>query len=464
LQLISSILQENKVNATNQASDIGVRHGNLESASLLERAAISIPGGVNSVRRKIDPPICIRRGWGAYLDDVDGNRYIDFHAAYGPIVLGHRHPPVTERVREVLDDRGELFGIGVTDLEVELAEKIVRHVPSAEQVVICNTGTEATLHAIRLARAATARDGIVKFEGLYHGHHDYVLCNTISAPSAVGTRHPMSAGILPAAIEATHVCRFNDLESVRAVFDEHGDGIAAIILEPIAHNSPSILPDEGFLAGLREIASRYGALLIFDEVITGFRHGLGGYESLSGVRPDISTWGKAIANGYATAAVSGRRELLEMFNTTHSGTVTFAGSHNGNPVAMAAALGTIEVMEREPVHDHIFKLGELMRSGLREVTAEAGVPAIVSGFGSIYAMLFMTGSLHSYDDVARNDAAFAVEYRRQLIRRGIFEMPEGIGRNHISYSHTSGNIEQALEISRLALRATIESRGLPAGS
>jgi glutamate-1-semialdehyde 2,1-aminomutase len=432
----------------------------LASRALLDRAMAVTPGGVNTARRKIDPPLCLRRGRGAYVEDLDGNRYIDYHAAYGAILLGHSHPAVNDRVRATMDDQ-VLFGVGTTELEVEVAEKIVEHVPSAEQAVMCGSGSEATFHAIRLARGVTGREKIVKFQGNYHGFHDYVLRNVMSAPERIGMRDPVSAGMLDAAVDATLVARYNDSESVRALFAEHGPEIAAIIVEPIAHNSPSILPIDGFLADLRTICDEHGSLLIFDEVITGFRHSLGGYQAICGVNPDLSTFAKAIANGYPMAAIAGRRDLLEQFNTTATGKVTFAGTYNGGALAMAAALATIETLEREPVHEHLYALGEQMRTGLIGIADELGVPAVVSGYGSLYVMLFMEGPLRSYDDVVRNDQAFFVAYRKELVRRGVLEMPENIGRNHIMYSHTADDVDQSLEIARAALAATRDARGLP---
>lgn len=434
-----------------------------KSRALLEHASVVTPGGVNTARRKIDPPMCLRRGQGAYVEDLDGNRYIDFHAAYGAILLGHCDPTVNDRVKSAIETQ-VLFGVGTTELEVQVAEKIVEHVPCAEQAVMCGSGSEATFHAIRLARAATGRQKILKFQGLYHGFHDYVLRNVISAPEQIGKRDPASAGMLEAAVDATIVCRYNDSESVREAFAQQGEQIAAVIVEPIAHNSPSIMPADGFLADLRAVCDSYGAVLIFDEIITGFRHHIGGYQAICGVTPDLATLAKAIANGYPVAAVAGKRELMEQYNTTATGKVTFAGTYNGGAVGMAAALSTIETLEREPVHEHLFALGERMRQGLREISAELGVPTVVSGYGSLYAMLFMEGPLESYDDVIRNDKELFVAYRKELVRRGILEMPENIGRNHISYSHTDQDIDRALEVSREALQATLQRQGAPAVS
>jgi glutamate-1-semialdehyde 2,1-aminomutase len=427
------------------------------SRDLLERAMRVTPGGVNTARRKIEPSLCVARGHGAYVEDLDGNRYIDYHAAYGAILLGHSYPDVNRRVAETIEDQ-VLFGVGTTELEVAVAEKIVQHVPAADQAVICGSGSEATFHAIRLARAVTGRSKILKFQGLYHGFHDYVLRNVMSTPERVGKRDPVSAGMLDEAVDATIVCRYNDVESVRDAFEREGEAIAAIIVEPIAHNAPSILPVDGFLEGLREICDAHGAILIFDEVITGFRHALGGYQSICGVSPDLTTFAKAIANGYPMAVVAGRRALLERFNTTATGDVTFAGTYNGGAPAMAAAVATIETLEREPVHEHLFALGDRMRAGLRKLSEDAGVPTVVSGYGSLYVMLFMDGPLQSYDDVARNDKALFVAYRKQLVRRGVLEMPENIGRNHIMYSHTDADIDRSLEVAAEALAAALDER------
>ena len=424
------------------------------SAELLELASEVIPGGVNTCRRRSEPRLCVRRAAGAHLEDVDGRRYLDFHAAYGAILLGHSHPAVVGRVARAIEER-VLFGVGVTEGEVALARKIVEHVPSAEQVVVCNSGSEATYHAIRLARGVTGRERIVKFQGCYNGFHDYVLRNVLSTPELVGRRDPQSKGMLEAAIDATSICRFNDLGSVERVVADHPEAIAAIIVEPVAHNSPGLLPLPGFLEGLREICDREGIVLIFDEVITGFRHHLGGYQAIAGVTPDLTTLGKAIANGFPLAAVAGRRELMERFTSNPAGDVHFGGTFNGNAVAVEAGLATIEQLEDGSVHEHVFALGERMREGLQEVADRAGVPAVVGGFGSLFVLCFMEGPLESYEDALRNDTALFLRYRRELIKRGVFEMPENLGRSHISAAHTDDDVDRALEVAEQALRSAL---------
>jgi len=421
------------------------------SRELLDRAATVIPGGINTAKRKIDPPLCVARASGGWFEDLDGRRYLDYHCAYSAILLGHAEPSVNRAVARALDG-GTLFGVGVTGDEVRLAEKIVAHVPSVEQVLLCNTGTEATYHAIRLARGVTGRQRIVKFQGCYDGYHDYVLRNVLSRPELVGRRDPGSAGMLEAAIDNTLVCRFNDLDDVRATFAAHAGEIAALIVEPVAHNAPTILPEPGFLAGLRRVCDEHGALLIFDEVITGFRHALGGYQSVAGVRPDLTTLGKAMANGYAVAALGGRRELMQRFTTTVHGDVLFGGTYNANAVGVAAALATIGILEDPRVHAHLFALGERMRAGLAAITREVGVPAHVSGYGSVFVLLFMDGPLRSYEDCLRNDVSLFLEYRRQLRARGVFEMPENVGRSHVMWRHTEADVDRTLELAADALR------------
>jgi glutamate-1-semialdehyde 2,1-aminomutase len=424
------------------------------SAALLDAAAEYIPGGVNTCRRRSDPRICFGRGAGAYVWDLDGHRYVDYHAAYGAVFLGHSHPVVTERVARAIEST-VLFGVGVTEAEVALARKLAEHVPGVEQSVVCNSGSEATYHAIRLARGVTGREKIVKFQGCYNGFHDYVLRNVMSTEAMVGGRDPHSKGMLAAAVDATVVCRFNDLEDVRAAFERHPEQIAAVVVEPIAHNSPGILPADGFLEGLRAICDEQGALLVFDEVITGFRHHIGGYQAICGVAPDLTTMGKAIANGFAIAAIGGRRSHMEHLNTNPAGDVHFGGTYNGNAVGVQAALATIELLEDGAVHDHVYRLGERMRSGLREIAERAGVPVVVGGYGSLFVLCFMEGPLRSYEDVLRNDTALFMRYRRELIARGTFEMPESLGRSHISAAHTDDDVDRSLEAAEEALAAAL---------
>ena len=272
-------------------------------AAWTARATAVIPGGVTSFTRGLNPPITWVRAAGARLWDADGREYLDYHLAFGPQILGHNHPGVDARVKETID-RIDCIGVGTTDLEVLVAEKLVQHIPSAEAVLFCNSGSEATMHALRLARGVTGRRRIVKFQGCYHGGYDSLLMNVISPAERLGGKDPGSAGLLPQAIEDTIVLPFNDLAAVEEAFDAYPEQIAAVITEPIPHNIGAVLPLPGFLEGLRALTSRHGAALIFDEVITGFRHALGGYQSICGVTPDLTTLAKSLGNGYPVAAVA----------------------------------------------------------------------------------------------------------------------------------------------------------------
>jgi glutamate-1-semialdehyde 2,1-aminomutase len=386
---------------------------------------------------------------------VDGNSYIDYHAAWGPVVLGHSHPRVVGAVKKAIDET-VLFGLGVTEAEAGLARKIVGHVPSAEQILFCSSGSEATLHSIRVSRAVTGREKIIKFQGVYHGFHDYVMRNLYGSWDTLGKRDPSSAGMLDAAVDATLVCRYNDLEDVERVLRENEGQVAAVIVEPIAHNAPSMLPKPGFLEGLRKLCDREGSLLIFDEIITGFRHHLGGYQAICGVYPDLTTMGKAMANGFTVAAVGGRRQYMQRYDTDPGGDVFFGGTYNGGSSGVAAALATIELMEKEDVLGHIFRLGDRLRDGLRRVSETVGVAATVTGYGSLFTLLFLDGPVHSWEDVLRNDADLDVRYRQELIARGVFVMPTKFARGHISYSHTDEDIDRTLEVAEAALRAALD--------
>ncbi len=416
----------------------------LNSERLYAQACESVPGGVNSALRNTLPHLVIRRAAGATLQDVDGNEYIDYHGAFGPALLGHNHPAVRKRVVEALES-GVLAGAGTTELEIEVARKIRQHVPSAQKVLLCNTGSEATYHALRVARAVTGRNKIIKFQGCYHGIHDYVLRNVASPADMVGKLDAGSAGILPEVLESTLICDFNSLDSVEGVLAAHRGDVAAIIIEPIAHNVGCILPKAGFLEGLREMTTANNTVLIFDEVITGFRHHLGGYQAIAGVTPDLTTFGKAMANGFAIAAVCGRADIMDHFSTRPGGDTYFAGTFNGNVAGCAGALATMEILEREPVHKHIFRLGDRLRTGLREIVERRRIWAAVAGFGSIFVTYFMDGPIESYSDLLRNDSKRFIDYRRRLIEHGIFKMPANLKRAHVSYSHTEAHVDKTLE-------------------
>ncbi|MEW5352291.1 aspartate aminotransferase family protein [Streptomyces sp. 16-176A] len=418
-----------------------------ESAAILQRALRVIPGAANSWTRWTDNAISVARARGARLWDVDGREYLDFHGAFSAIILGHAFPAVADAVAAQAHD-AVLVGIGRTPAEVELAERLVRHVPSAEQALLAPSGSDATYSAIRLARAVTRRDCIVKFAGCFHGPHDYVLRSATDADDgAVG-----ADGVLTAAARTVTTCEYNDLEGVREVFTQRGEQIAAVVVEPIAFNA-SLFPEPGFLEGLRQITRAYGSLLIFDEVITGFRVGLGGAQGHFAIAPDLTTLGKAMGNGTPVAALVGPERHMSRFATTPGGTVPYSGTHNGNGLSVAAANATIGVMEREPVHDHLTRLGDRMRAGLREIARECDVPAVVTGHGSIYNMLFTDRAPKTFADILRVDEPLFLAYRNEMVRRGVLEMPLPLMRAQVMYSHTDADVDRALETARDALRA-----------
>jgi glutamate-1-semialdehyde 2,1-aminomutase len=427
------------------------------TSDLAARAAAVIPGGVNSGQRRVPglEDLVIAATGGSTFTDGEGNTYTDYHSAFGPPLLGHNDPDVDAAVAAAAKTVG-LMGIGITEIEVELAERIVELVPSVEQVLLTETGSEATFHAIRVARAATGRRHLIKFQGCYHGWHDSVAMNVISPAEKLGQRDPMSQGGIPEVTEATIVCRFNDAADVERALTEHD--VAAIIVEPIPHNIGAVLPQPGFLEKLRELCTKHGTVLIFDEVITGFRHGLGGYQAICGVTPDITTMGKAMGNGWPISALGGKSELMELFSTTPGRPAFFAGTFNGHPPTAAAALATIDKLQREPVHEHVFALGERTRTGLTELYARLGVPAVVSGFGSVFVSYFLEGPVVSYDDLLANDVELFTGYRRELMQHGIFELPLNLKRSHISYAHTDEDIDRLLEATEAAVTTVLAAR------
>lgn len=424
---------------------------NSHSQALAERAGQVIPGGVNSATRRLARPYSWDWAEGAYIRDVDGNTYLDYHAAFGPIVLGHNHPGVNAAVAEALHGV-DMVGVGVTEAEIRLAEKVVEHVPSAEMALTFSSGSEATYMAVRLARGVTGRSKLIKFQGTFHGWHDYLLMNIISSPEKIGQKDPGSAGQLQDAIDNTIVVRFNDLDAVEAAIAAHPGEIAAIFLEAIPHNIGCVLPRQDFVEGLRRLCDAHGIVLVFDEVITGFRHGLGGYQAKLGVKPDLTTMAKAIANGYPCAVVAGRRDLMMQFSTAPGGKVFVGGTYNGHPVGTAAALATIAALEDGSVYERTFRLGERMRSGLQEIADRLGIAMISAGYGSVFTPYFMDGTVERYEDLLRNDTARDVGFRSAMIEHGIFMLPLAIKRNHISAAHSEADVERTLDVAETVLK------------
>jgi len=414
-----------------------------------------IPGGVVSVNRAVQPEIVFIKGKGAYIWDADGNQYIDYHAAFAPHFLGHNDPYVTNAVISVLQKDASLYGSGTTELEGQLAELICRHVAAAESVQFLNTGSEATCQAIRLARAVTGRDHIVVMQGGYNGWHDDVSCNLMTPLEVIGARVspgeypyiPISAGIPNEHRKLVHPVNFNDLQSVEYVCQKYS--IAALITEPVLQNVGVIKPEAGYLEGLRSLADRYGFILIFDEVKTGFRHGIGGYAKIAGVTPDLVTFGKALANGYPIAVLGGKKELMDWFvHPDPSKRVLLAGTYNAHPVPTAAAIATMErlLMNGGEVYRHVERLGKKMQDGLDEILRALSLEAVVARQGSAFCVYFMDHCPRDWHDLAAShDFSLDQQLRVALISRGIYCFPTATKQCSISFAHTEDDIEFTLE-------------------
>ncbi len=393
-------------------------------------------------------PFVPEKAYGCKIVDVDGRTYTDYHLAFGPILLGHNHPEVNEAAKEQID-KGVLFGAGVCELEVELAEKIVELIPSAEKVNFVNSGTEATYHAIRLARAYTEREKVIKFEGCYHGWHDYVAFNVNPPADRMGKIYPQSRGILKAAYETTAVLPFNDSDAFRNFMAEHGEEVAAVILEPIPHSVGAIIPKKEFLKTLRRETKTYGSILIFDEIITAFRHNIHGVQEEFGVIPDITTIGKSLGNGFPIAAIVGREEIMSL---VHNG-VLVSGTYSGHPAALAAAKKTIEILERENVVEYISKLGDEYRKALQDLIDDLNVTARIVGYKSIFALQFAEGEVVDYSSVVGIDREKFRKFAAEMRKRGVFFTPNPLKRCHLCFAHTENEMEEFVNAASDVLRS-----------
>jgi glutamate-1-semialdehyde 2,1-aminomutase len=432
------------------------------SLAIAEQARRLMPGGVNSSLRFTDPPLIFSRAAGSRVWDADGNEYLDYHAAFGPIILGHAHPEVLRRVNAVASAL-DVVGLGSTELEVELARTLTRLIPSAEMVLFTNTGSEATYHAVRLARAATGRPLLVKFQGCYHGWHDAVAANVISRRDHLDRIDPISAGVLPQALDRLVVLPFNDPTALEELMAARGSEVAAVILEPVIHTIGCVVPTPAFLEALRRTTAEAGAVLIFDEVVTGFRHDLGGFQAISGITPDLSTFAKAVANGFPIGILAGREDLMERFNTGPAGDVLFGGTFNANPVSLAAALATIALLEADDraIHQRLFALGDRMRVGLQSIVDRVGLTARAASFGSVFVLYFTDREVRSFDDALANDAERYVAFHQAMTDRGFLMLPMNLKRNHISAAHTIEDIDRTLDAADGVLTALARQGSRP---
>ena len=414
------------------------------SRETFARALELMPGGVNSPVRAFKSvggvPIVIDRAEGPYIFDADGNRYIDFVGSWGPMILGHAHPDVVAAIQAAAL-RGTSFG-APTRLENEMAELIVEMVPSVEMVRLVNSGTEATMSAVRLARGYTGRPKILKFQGCYHGHEDSMLVQAGSGVATLGI--PGTPGVLPALAAETLTAPFNDLDAVAATFDAHGDEIACVIVEPVAGNMGCVPPRPGFLEGLRALCSARGALLIFDEVMTGFRVAEGGAQALYGVTPDLTTLGKIIGGGLPVGAYGGSRELMETM--APAGPVYQAGTLSGNPLATTAGLAILKAIRATGgLYGQLSRSAEKVSTGIRDLALSKGVPASATHVGGMFSVFFRAEVPTCYDEVKDSDAELFNNFFHGMLDRGVNLAPSAFEAGFVSAAHSDADLDAVLE-------------------
>ena len=414
------------------------------SHDLFEQAQQYIPGGVNSPVRAFKgvggDPVFFKHSEGAYLVDEDNNRYIDYVASWGPMIVGHQHPEVVKAVQAVV---AEGIGYGApTAIETEMAKLVCEIVPSVEMVRMVNSGTEATMTAIRLARGYTGRDKLIKFEGCYHGHSDSLLVKAGSGALTLGV--PTSPGVPASLAEHTITLDFNDIDQVKQVFDEVGDQVACIIVEPVAGNMNCVPPVPGFLEGLREVCDKHGAVLIFDEVMTGFRVSLGGAQQHYGVTPDLSTLGKVIGGGLPVGAFGGKKEIMEKIAPL--GPVYQAGTLSGNPVSMAAGLTTLKLINEPGFHDKLAEKVNMLCDGLKQRASAAGIPLTTNQVGAMFGVFFSEEeTITSFKQVTQcNIERFQIFYHGML-SQGVYMAPSAYEAGFVSAAHTDKEINATLD-------------------
>ena len=418
---------------------------NNSQSDLFKQAQSVIPGGVNSPVRAFTgvggDPVFIDRASGAYTWGADGTKYIDYVGSWGPMILGHAHPEVIKAVKDAAD-KGLSFG-APTAIETEMAERICQLVPSIESVRMVSSGTEATMSAIRLARGFTGRDSIVKFEGCYHGHSDSLLVKAGSGALTLGV--PSSPGVPACLAEHTITLSFNDLQQVRDTFKAAGDKIACIIVEPVAGNMNCIPPTEGFLEGLREICTEHGAVLIFDEVMTGFRTALGGAQSIYNIKPDLTTLGKVIGGGMPVGAFGGRKDIMEFIAPT--GPVYQAGTLSGNPVAMAAGLKTLELISVDNFFEDLNKKVHTLVDGIMEKAKQHNIPMTNNIVGGMFGLFFTeTDNVENFAQATQCDVERFQKFFHGMLDNGVYLAPSAYEAGFVSCMHTDEDIQNTIDI------------------
>ncbi len=421
------------------------------SHAAFQRAKRVIPGGVNSPARAFGgvggEPLFFARGKGAYLYDLDGNRYVDYIGSWGPMIVGHAHEAVVAAIEEAAS-RGTSFG-APTEAESELAEMIVEAVPSVEKVRLVSSGTEATMSAIRLARGFTGRDVIVKFAGNYHGHVDSLLVAAGSSAATLGV--PNSPGVTAGTTRDTLVLEYNDVAGLEAGFDERGGQIAGVILEPVVGNMGCVVPSTKFLSALRSLTTQHGALLIFDEVMTGFRVAYGGAQSLFDVTPDLTTLGKIVGGGLPVGAYGGRADIMD--HILPAGKVFQAGTLSGNPLATAAGIATLKLLRNGEAYERLERLAARLEAGLRAAATETGTAHHIARVGSMMTFFFQTGPVRNWPEASRSDTKKYASYFWGMIDRGVYLPCSQYEALFISTAHTDEDIDQTTDAARGALIA-----------
>ncbi len=417
-----------------------------KSQALFERAVARIPGGVNSPVRACRSvgcdPLFIERAQGCRIFDADGNEYIDYVGSWGPMILGHRSLGVIRNLSHVLN-RGISYG-APTDLEIDLAELIIGAVPSIEMVRMVNSGTEATMSAIRLARGFTGRDTIIKFDGCYHGHADTLLVAAGSGVATLGI--PGSPGVPEAFVRHTISLPYNDIDAANEVMEQKGDEIACVIVEPVAGNMGLVAPVDGFLQGLRDTTEKHGALLIFDEVMTGFRVAFGGAQARYRVTPDLTCLGKIIGGGLPVGAYGGKKEIMSRI--APEGDIYQAGTLSGNPIAMAAGIATVEQLRIPGIYERLEEKSGRLVNGLRKIAEQAGVPVFLDRVGSMFGMFFTDRPVRNFEDAKTSDLDKFAAYYKGMLESGVYLAPSQFEAGFVSAAHETQDIEATLDAAR----------------
>lgn len=423
-----------------------------KSHRLFAKAKKLLPGGVNSPVRAyqavaMNPPF-IKKGQGSKIYDVDGNEYIDYVASWGPLILGHNHPSVIAALTTCLHEVGTSFG-APTELENMMAELIIAALPSIEMIRMVNSGTEATMSAIRLARGYTGKNKIVKFEGCYHGHADHLLIKAGSGALTLGV--PTSPGVPSNIAGNTIIAPYNDLEHLEEIFKAAGDDIAAVIVEPVAGNMGCVPPNPGFLEGLRKLTWQYASLLIFDEVMTGFRVSFGGAQQIYGINPDITCLGKIIGGGLPVGAYGGKRELMELI--APQGPIYQAGTLSGNPLAMSAGIATLKCLHDDNIYEDLANKAKLLEEGLQEMAAQADLKLAFNRVGSMFSVFFTDKPVYDYQTATSSNVKAFATYFKHMLQQGIYLAPSQYEAGFMSCAHNMEDLEKTIAASKTAFQA-----------